>query len=148
MSHGKIMCVCGRLIAQCRCIEGHKNVTVHSPCTHLEDRLGAVVQVPVPIHPPGNLFERPKPMFSDHTHYTQHKLEPPRHAARHIINDGIDDYETSDGLAFTIGVCIIEAETRKNILTVFSVMHPNRVALYTVWYDSDTQTVTVKPVVA
>lgn len=26
--HGRTVCSCGALIAQCRCLEGHKNVTV------------------------------------------------------------------------------------------------------------------------
>lgn len=28
MSHGKTVCSCGALISQCRCIEGHREVTV------------------------------------------------------------------------------------------------------------------------
>lgn len=148
MTHGKIVCVCGILIAQCRCISPHRNVTVRSPCTHTQ---GNVVQVPVPQHPPGNLFERIQErinMFSKDPHYSsQHRLEAPVKPARHIINDGHDDYDTTDGLAFSIGVCVIEAETRKSPLTVFTVKHPNHVSLYTVRYDDNTGNIIVKPTV-
>ena len=33
MSHGRVVCRCGALLAQCRCMEGHANVTVApGPC--------------------------------------------------------------------------------------------------------------------
>jgi len=34
MTHGRTLCSCGRVIKQCRCIEGHRNVTTipHPAC--------------------------------------------------------------------------------------------------------------------
>jgi hypothetical protein len=35
VSHGKVVCACGVLIMQCRCIQGHAEVTVApGPCQH------------------------------------------------------------------------------------------------------------------
>ncbi|AXH49345.1 hypothetical protein HWB76_gp055 [Streptomyces phage Blueeyedbeauty] len=34
MSHGKVVCKCGKVIQQCRCMEGHKNITYTDRCEH------------------------------------------------------------------------------------------------------------------
>lgn len=34
-NHGRVVCSCGLVMAQCRCIESYKNTTVSgNPCTH------------------------------------------------------------------------------------------------------------------
>ncbi len=55
---------------------------------------------------------------------------------RHIIHVSATDheYETVDGLAFTLGVAALEAETIRDSTCVFSVRHPNGVHLYHVTY--------------
>jgi hypothetical protein len=34
VSHGKVMCKCGTVIRQCRCMQGHSNVTYIDKCDH------------------------------------------------------------------------------------------------------------------
>ncbi|QNN99313.1 hypothetical protein SEA_FAUST_241 [Streptomyces phage Faust] len=34
MSHGKVVCKCGKVLMQCRCMKGHENVTYTDKCEH------------------------------------------------------------------------------------------------------------------
>lgn len=34
MSHGKVVCKCGKVVSQCRCMKGHGNVTYTDKCEH------------------------------------------------------------------------------------------------------------------
>lgn len=72
---------------------------------------------------------------TNHAHYAQHKIDAPSKPARHLIEAGTNNtaYETSDGLAFTIGVCVLESEIRRDN-TVYKVQHPNGVDLYHIAY--------------
>lgn len=51
MSHGVTLCKCGTVVAQCRCMEGHKNVSYVQKCEHnwtqeLENELSEQYNVP------------------------------------------------------------------------------------------------------
>lgn len=34
MSHGKVVCKCGTVVSQCRCMKGHESVTYTEKCEH------------------------------------------------------------------------------------------------------------------
>lgn len=111
--HGRIVCVCGILIAQCRCLRNHEHTETRSPCTHQRMAVGD-------IDP------------------TRSKT---RHIIRDSHSD--TEIATGDGLAFSLGVATVEAFTTRDVTRYYTVCHPNGVPLYHVNYvDSGNVVVT------
>jgi hypothetical protein len=64
------------------------------------------------------------------------KISAPPRSAVHLIADSHNRTiaETDGGLAFSIGVAVIECETTKDCARHYCIRHPNNVCIYHVYY--------------
>lgn len=107
--HGRIVCICGIVIAQCRCINHGNNLETRSPCTHQRVAVGD--------------FDRTR----SRTRY----IIRDSHAER--------TYVTGEGLAFAVGVACMEVDLTHDPKRLLQVCHPNGLALYNiVWIGGQT----------
>lgn len=104
--HSRQVCVCGKIIATCRCIEGARNVTIVEPCVHGVNILRKVIG------------------------------DSPEHAKHIIMDSkSTVPIECNGGLAFAIGVAVQECMLAKEEQRLFTVCHPNMVVIYCVAYS-------------
>lgn len=113
LEHGRIVCICGVVIAQCRCITHGHTIKTISPCTHK--------RVAVGDHDPNRAKAR--------------------YILRESDTD--IETVTSDGLAFSIGVAVSECFLKRDANHFIQVCHPNGMVLYHVMWTKGTESVSV-----
>lgn len=76
------------------------------------------------------------------------KISSPPRTAKHLITDSHSNTtaETDGGLAFSIGVAVVEAETTKDATRHYCIKHPNNVCIYHVAWGFVYGMVVVYPV--
>lgn len=108
MSHRVVKCICGITISQCRCPGKSSDITIANPCTH------------------GN------PEVRRVTPDSYGESTPVRYLIFDTKSESV--IHSAGGLAFSIGVAIIEANQHKDEDRSYKVCHPNGVILYHVGY--------------
>src|SRR5688572_13368331 len=121
-NHFKIVCECGRIIAQCRCPGPGKSVEERSPCTH-----GVAQSSPMAVTPTAS-----SAATIDDTIVIVADKAAKGVRYKVVASDSSREYQTSDGLAFALGVAVLESTLNGTLAegTFWKVCHPNDVEIY------------------